>query len=188
MEIIMAQFSATFNFKDFSMNKTLCCALILFASSSTALAQDTQNYEGMASDFVTAITQSMKDPSSAQIKDVVVVQKTPTAKPFVCATVNGKNSYGAYNGYQLYHGTADKPRSKADYDDPIIADLWPRMVDACTQGPFVFKQEAANLAEPTTSINVPAGIAKKLEAYATLNNLNDGDAAATEILKKHFGN
>ena len=170
------------------MKKSIFCALILSVSSTTAVAQNSQNFETMADAFVASITNSMKDPSSTQIKDVVVVQKTTTATPFVCATVNGKNSYGAYTGFQLYHGSAEKPRSKTDYDDPILADLWPRIVDSCGQGPFVYKQEAANMAEPTTSINIPASIAKKLEAYATLNNLNDGDEAATEILNKHFGN
>ena len=168
------------------MYKTTALILTSLAFSSVAFAQDTDtNYEVFANDFVNSVKQSMKDPSSAMIKDVVVVKLSATAKPFVCASINGKNSYGGYTGFELYHGSPDKPRSKKDYTD-ILADLWPRIVTSCKNGPFVYKHIETAEAQTSIHINLPTSITEKLAAYATLNNLPNQEAAAKDIIAKYF--
>lgn len=44
----------------------------------------------------TAVADQLKDPSSAQFKDVRRVDDA------VCGEVNGKNSFGAYSGFQRF--------------------------------------------------------------------------------------
>ena len=165
------------------MKKLFFATFLVGSFSVNAYSQDTKQYHVLANDFVAAVTQSMKDPSSTQVKNVKVVQKTPNAQPFVCATVNGKNSYGAYTGFKLFHGAPDNPRTKEDYDG-VLADIWPRIVEACANGPFVFQGDVAP--QSFEAVNLPSEIVKKLEAYATLNNIDGSDAAALEILSKYF--
>lgn len=165
-----------------------CIIFIAFSaliSASSSAQVESVDYKRLADEFVNSLTQAMKDPNSAVIKDVVVVKKSKTAKPFVCANVNGKNSYGGYTGFQLYSGSPDKPRSKEDYTD-ILADLWPRVVASCENGPFVYQRNIMSSPQPSVQINIQKDLNDKLEAYATLNDLNSSSDAAEEIIRKYF--
>lgn len=52
------------------------------------------------------IKEGLKDPSSAQFKDVRIV-KVPEGK-VVCGQVNAKNSYGGYAGYKYFIASAQR--------------------------------------------------------------------------------
>jgi hypothetical protein len=49
-----------------------------------------------------ALARSMKDPTSTQFRDVYVAQRSAAGLPALCGEVNGKNSYGAYVGFQRF--------------------------------------------------------------------------------------
>ncbi len=48
-----------------------------------------------------AVKLKLKDPSSAQFKDVYF-HRGANNVPMTCGEVNSKNSYGGYNGYQKF--------------------------------------------------------------------------------------
>lgn len=48
-----------------------------------------------------AVLSQMKDPDSAKFKDVSVLT-SPTGATYICGFVNGKNSFGGYNGYKQF--------------------------------------------------------------------------------------
>lgn len=62
---------------------TLACVAALAGCSDTGSAK-------------TAVADQMKDPSSAQFREVRRVDDA------VCGEVNGKNSFGAYSGFQRF--------------------------------------------------------------------------------------
>lgn len=52
-----------------------------------------------------AVEASLKDPSSAEFRNVKFVLKSEAhlqKEGFVCGEVNGKNGFGAYDGYQKF--------------------------------------------------------------------------------------
>jgi hypothetical protein len=49
-----------------------------------------------------ALARSLKDPTSTQFRDVYVAQRSAAGLPALCGEVNGKNSYGAYVGFQRF--------------------------------------------------------------------------------------
>lgn len=54
---------------------------------------------GATSDAKEAVAAQLKDPASAQFKDVRKV------KDYVCGEVNGKNAYGGYVGFKRFFVT-----------------------------------------------------------------------------------
>lgn len=89
--------------------------------------------------FKTVLTERFKDPSSAQLKNVVAYANAGSSRiTSVCGLVNAKNSYGAYTGYKRFFmiGT-----SSVEIEDPkntyVIDQMWPSL---CT-GPEVYRQK-----------------------------------------------
>jgi hypothetical protein len=70
------------------------------------------------------IAQSLKDPDSAQFRWVPVKYAASSKSTEYCAQVNGKNSYGGYTGFQMFHATifsdARGQYSTAALDDIIV--------------------------------------------------------------------
>lgn len=52
-----------------------------------------------------SVTKDFKDPSSAQFRNEYVIDKSG-GEYIVCGEVNGKNSYGAYVGFEQYYFTS----------------------------------------------------------------------------------
>jgi len=98
--------------------KSRLAALVLFVMATNALAVDLKasDYRAMIKLFKTKVARDLKDPASAQFRDVVVsrlyVSKTGEYddKRFaICGEMNAKNSYGAYTGFTLVYGLATSP-------------------------------------------------------------------------------
>jgi len=67
-----------------------------------------------------AVEASLKDPDSAKFRDVHFVTKSSgylEKEGFVCGEVNGKNGFGAYDGYQKF---AILVRAKTLYYIPFL--------------------------------------------------------------------
>ncbi|MYM92822.1 hypothetical protein [Duganella vulcania] len=62
------------------------------------------NYNNFVAQAKQALTRNFKDPSSAQYRNMFV---SGTDLPVLCGEVNGKNSYGAYIGFQRFYSTGD---------------------------------------------------------------------------------
>ena len=90
------------------MKKTLFVALMMIASIGTALADNTAKLTSpkkVLNSIKTEVANSMKDPSSAQFKDVTVYKYTDKdGKPQFVAVgqVNAKNSFGGYVGFTYF--------------------------------------------------------------------------------------
>jgi hypothetical protein len=65
-----------------------------------------------------AVADLMKDPSSAQFRNVRV---TPTGN--VCGEVNAKNGYGAYAGFSRFVWFSDHRAPKVESDGSSSADF-----------------------------------------------------------------
>ena len=50
--------------------------------------------------FDQAVMRTLKDPSTAQVRNVKVYQRENGAR-MICGSVNGKNSFGAFSGFQV---------------------------------------------------------------------------------------
>ncbi|MCA0405307.1 MAG: hypothetical protein LCH39_04055 [Proteobacteria bacterium] len=70
------------------------------------------------------VSRSLKDPSSAQFRDVYLMPK-PKGGKCVCGWVNSKNSFGGYVGFRRFisDGTADL--TTMDEDSPLFGALVP---------------------------------------------------------------
>lgn len=69
---------------------------------------------------------NLKDPSSAQFRNVrrVPFLKMPEKDPWAfpghyCGEVNGKNSYGAYSGFQTFYVFGPDSKGKFNNDSPV---------------------------------------------------------------------
>jgi hypothetical protein len=71
-----------------------------------------------------AIRSSMKDPGSADFRNVTVVHKGDTAT--VCGEVNGKNSFGGYTGYTHFMGGAFGVMLRSEDNASLFVKRWNR--------------------------------------------------------------
>lgn len=67
------------------------------------------------------IKDSLKDPSSAQFKDVRVV-KVKEGK-LVCGQVNGKNSYGGYGGFKYFLASPSRHQLETSDNWQVLDDI-----------------------------------------------------------------
>lgn len=56
----------------------------------------------------------LRDPSSAQFRNVQV------KNIFVCGEINGKNGFGAYNGFTKFYATEDSATIDPDKHEPVM--------------------------------------------------------------------
>lgn len=62
-----------------------------------------------------SLSQTMKDPGAAQFKWMPVIAREGDAPIGYCGQVNGKNSYGGYEGYRQFFAMISKgPRDEFD--------------------------------------------------------------------------
>ena len=82
------------------MRILLTCALLAM-TVSPALAVDDFDRIYVAKN---TIKEMLKDPDSAEFKDVFVKAKNHNGKTLhtICGSVNSKNSFGGYTGYQKF--------------------------------------------------------------------------------------
>lgn len=66
--------------------------------------------------FDQAVMRTLKDPSSAEIRNVRVYQRENGAR-MICGSVNGRNSFGAFSGFQVMM-VATAPG--IDYSKPFV--------------------------------------------------------------------
>ena len=63
-----------------------------------------------------SLATTLKDPDAAQFKWMPVVTNPPPGKPIgYCGLINGKNSYGGYNGFRMFFALLAQ-NSKGEYD------------------------------------------------------------------------
>jgi hypothetical protein len=56
----------------------------------------------------------LRDPGSAQFRNI------KQSGGFVCGEINGKNGYGAYNGFRRFYGTEDSVSiDPQDFSEPF---------------------------------------------------------------------
>lgn len=90
--------------------------------------------------FKTSLTARFKDPSSAQFRNVVAYGFTkPYFKlSYLCGEVNGKNSYGAYNGFKRFFMIGiETPVIEDEKNTNIIDTMWP----TTCKGNEIYRQE-----------------------------------------------
>jgi hypothetical protein len=86
---------------------------------------------GDYSDFVglakSAISSTLKDPSSAQFRNLYI---STESLGVLCGEINAKNAYGAYVGFRRFYSTGKGGGldliEQAD-DDSVFAHMWPSM-------------------------------------------------------------
>lgn len=100
--------------------KLLIAGIFLIAVSVHARAEAVDDESLMESTKQT-VADTLKDPSSAQFKSVVVYnggkQRT------VCGEVNGKNSYGGYVGFKKFYKYENSPNVVVKKGDAIMDQL-----------------------------------------------------------------
>ena len=71
------------------------------------------------------IRAALKDGDSARIKNLRVIEKHGVQDGVVCAEVNGKNSYGGYEGYKTtsYNPNGDHVNIDNDGNDSTLKDI-----------------------------------------------------------------
>ncbi|WP_440940009.1 hypothetical protein [Immundisolibacter sp.] len=83
------------------MRRTHLLAPLILLASFAATADNSLEREAM-----NAVTQGLRDPDSANFRNVeTVTYTTPTGGrvPYVCGEVNAKNSFGGYVGFRRFY-------------------------------------------------------------------------------------
>lgn len=104
--------------------KHLILAALVFVSFS-AKAGEAEEIEAAKQSIVA----SMKDPESAQFRNLVVIEKQ--GKRVVCGEVNAKNAFGGYVGFRQFYSVPEVGLSRVKQNDPIMD----RMVDIACRPP-----------------------------------------------------
>lgn len=73
-----------------------------------------------------AVQAKLKDPDSAQFKDVIFVQKANEI-PVACGEVNSKNSFGAYAGFQHFVSAGSPENTYLESEVEDFAELWNKL-------------------------------------------------------------
>lgn len=71
-----------------------------------------------------AVQAKLKDPASAQFKDVVFVKKDI---PVSCGQVNSKNSFGGYAGFEHFISAGSPESTYLESEVKDFADLWNKL-------------------------------------------------------------
>ncbi|WP_299440255.1 hypothetical protein [uncultured Rhodospira sp.] len=78
----------------------------------------------------TAVRQKLRDPDSAQFRNIRIVEHT--AGKLVCGEVNARNVFGGYVGFQLFASSGQSARILfTDLDPAIEAALNAPLMEAC---------------------------------------------------------
>jgi hypothetical protein len=72
--------------------------------------------------LASSLSQTMKDPGAAQFKWMPVLVREGTDPIGYCGLINGKNSYGGYEGFKPFFATISK-NSKGDFDRGAIQHI-----------------------------------------------------------------
>ncbi len=88
------------------MRNPITAALILAAAAAAATATAQEPYSEEIAAVKALIERQLKDPASAQYRDVRAFDQTGTV--MVCGDVNAKNSYGGYTGFEGFVFWNDK--------------------------------------------------------------------------------
>lgn len=109
--------------------KWTAMVLVALAINQPALAATLNTNKVMASAKAN-VARDLKDPASAQFRDVKVVMSTSEKDPkqkiyAVCGEVNAKNSFGGYVGYQRFVAAVT-----ADLQDTALATVEPTLVES----------------------------------------------------------
>lgn len=99
---------------NFNFLKILNITVVIFGTSLVAACgNQTTDMESRLALVKQSVTYDMKDPSSADYRNIKVFNNTEVRKALVCGEVNSKNSFGAYVGFK---------RFIADYDANYIVE------------------------------------------------------------------
>lgn len=87
---------------------------------------DSGKYENFVAYAKAGLTDTLKDPSSAQFRDLFLSGK---AMPVLCGEINSKNSYGAYVGFSRFYatGTPSLNSIETKKEDYVFNRMWPSM-------------------------------------------------------------
>lgn len=107
-----------------TMKKTLAfCALSLIlmacSESSKPVAEDVEITAAKK-----AVIEQLKDPNSAEFKNVGKYVATISGKPMVCGQVNAKNSMGGYVGFRRFAFSQTEGLAIEGATPESIFDLW----------------------------------------------------------------
>jgi len=97
--------------------------MLMAFAASLAIAAHADDAKNLIEVTKQAVAQSMKDPDSAQFKNMAVIDGKTRA---VCGEVNARNSYGGYVGFRQFYKWEDSANVIIKKGDPIMD----RLVDA----------------------------------------------------------
>jgi hypothetical protein len=93
--------------------------LLMLGISCPTLAQDKNEAIRRAQD---AVREKLKDPSSAQFKDVAYFQSG--SLDVVCGQVNAKNAYGGYSGFREFLALNKVALIRMGFNRKIFDEAW----------------------------------------------------------------
>lgn len=99
-----------------------CALLLVLSACATAAPPTLMQMRALTmaekTQLAASLSQTLKDPGAAQFKWMpVAITDAPSVG--YCGLINGKNSYGGYEGYRMFFATITK-NSKGEYDQGTI--------------------------------------------------------------------
>lgn len=114
------------------MKKLLLVALLAIGAANA------QDETAVIAEAKSKVSMKMKDPDSAQFRDIVHVAPHGTLKTdLVCGWVNAKNSFGGYVGFRRFVTFGDSAlieTGKGDVMDGLLASVWAQCEQPTTKG------------------------------------------------------
>jgi len=87
------------------------------------------------------LVENFKDPSSVQFRNVVAYGPAPGAITFLCGSLNGKNSYGAYTGFKRFFMIGEIATIENKDNGDLINSMWSK---TCS-GDEIYRQKDESL-------------------------------------------
>lgn len=89
-------------------------------------AKKTGDYSQQVASTKALITRDLKDPASAQFRELTMVD---AGMMVLCGEINAKNSYGAYVGFKRFYSASmgDLKAIEGGKDDFVFQQMWPTM-------------------------------------------------------------
>ena len=69
---------------------------------------------GFVRDAKVRVAAKLRDPESAQFREVREIKKSETREAAICGEVNAKNGYGGYVGFKKFYAAEDKVDIESD--------------------------------------------------------------------------
>lgn len=92
--------------------------LLLLAALVCGAASAQTDYSEVVTRAKSAVTRDLKDPSSAQYRNLYISESTG-AHHTLCGEINAKNGYGAYVGFKPFYAEVEGDWSQYEIANPM---------------------------------------------------------------------